>query len=56
MMAMVEAAGMGKVVFLVVVILAGTLFAVGCATGPLGSHGVDHIPAFQMTTARGGQS
>jgi hypothetical protein len=54
MMAMVEAAGMGKVVFLIVVVLAVALFAVGCATGPLGSHGVDHIPAFQTTVGGGG--
>jgi len=54
MMAMVEAAGMGKVVLRVVVVLAVALFAVGCATGPLGSHGVDHIPAFQGTVGGGG--
>ena len=23
-----------------------SLFAAGCATGPLGSHGVDYVPAF----------
>ena len=53
MMAMVKVSGMGKVVFLVVAFLAVALFAVGCATGPLGSHGVDRIPAFQTTA--GGQ-
>ena len=49
-----SAAGMGKVVLRVVVVLAVALFAVGCATGPLGSHGVDHIPAFQGTVGGGG--
>ena len=38
---------MGKLVFLVVVVIAVALSAVGCATGRLGSHGVDYIPAFQ---------
>lgn len=47
-MAMVEAAGMGKVAFLVAV-FAVALFTVGCATGlhgPQASHGVDRIPAW----------
>jgi hypothetical protein len=29
-----------------VIALALSLVVVGCATGPLGSHGVDYIPAF----------
>ena len=53
-MAVVEPSGMGKVVFRVVAVLAVAVFAVGCATGPLGSHGVDHIPAFQTTPGGGG--
>jgi hypothetical protein len=30
-----------------VVALALSLAAAGCAQGPLGSHGVDYIPAFE---------
>jgi hypothetical protein len=30
-----------------VIALAFSLALVGCASGPLGSHGVDNIPAFQ---------
>jgi hypothetical protein len=35
----------GRLVTLVVA-LTLSLAVVGCATGPLGSHGVDYIPAF----------
>jgi hypothetical protein len=34
--------------------LALVLSAVGCATGPLGLHGVDYIPAFDTPDAEGG--
>jgi hypothetical protein len=32
-----------------VIALALSLAVVGCASGPLGSHGVDYIPAFEAT-------
>jgi hypothetical protein len=35
--------------------LALVLSAMGCATGPLGSHGVDNIPAFDTPYAGGGR-
>jgi hypothetical protein len=40
-----EAASIGKLVFLVAA-FAMALSLMGCATGPLGSHGVDYVPAF----------
>jgi hypothetical protein len=45
MMATTEAVGARKVVLLAVA-LGLALFTTSCATGPLGSHGVDYIPAF----------
>ena len=44
-MAMIDAAETGKLV-LFALVLALALSAMGCATGPLGSHGVGTIPAF----------
>jgi hypothetical protein len=44
-MATIQAAATGKLV-LVALVLSLTLSVMGCATGPLGSHGVDSIPAF----------
>lgn len=32
-----------------------TLAAAGCASGPLGSHGVDYIPAFDTAPPGGGR-
>jgi hypothetical protein len=45
MMTMLEAVGSGRLVLLAVALLLA-LSTMGCATGPLGSHGVDNIPAF----------
>jgi hypothetical protein len=45
MMAMLESIGARKLAVLAVA-LALALSATGCATGPLGSHGTDYIPAF----------
>jgi hypothetical protein len=44
-MAMLELVGNGKLM-LIAVTLALALSTAGCATGPLGSHGVADIPAF----------
>jgi hypothetical protein len=44
-MAMLEIIGIRRLV-LVAVALALTLSMAGCATGPLGSHGVADMPAF----------
>jgi hypothetical protein len=52
-MAMIKAAETSKLVFLALV-LAVALSAVSCATGPLGSHGVDYIPAFDTPDQNGG--
>ena len=32
-----------------------TLVMAGCASGPLGSHGVDYIPAFETGPQGGGR-
>jgi hypothetical protein len=45
MMATIEARRVVMLVLLAVA-LAMTLGVTGCASGPLGSHGVDYIPAF----------
>jgi hypothetical protein len=47
-MAIKETAGIRQLVLLAFA-LAMALSAMGCATGPLGSHGVDYIPAFDTT-------
>ena len=44
-MASMATAAMRRFVFLAIA-LAAALCAAGCASGPLGSHGVDYIPAF----------
>jgi hypothetical protein len=41
-------AAMRRTVFRAIA-LAAALCAAGCASGPLGSHGVDYIPAFDST-------
>jgi hypothetical protein len=37
-----------------VIALALSLAVMGCASGPLGSHGVDYVPAFDTPFAGGG--
>jgi hypothetical protein len=39
----------------VVAVLTLALAAAGCASGPLGSHGVDYIPAFDTAPPGGGR-
>jgi hypothetical protein len=53
-MAMIEAVGTRKLVFLAVA-LALALPMMGCATGPLGSHGVDTALDFGALGAQGGE-
>jgi hypothetical protein len=48
MMATMEAGAFGRLVLLVIAI-GIALAATGCASGPLGSHGVAYIPAFDST-------
>jgi hypothetical protein len=38
-----------------VIALTFSLAAAGCASGPLGSHGVDYIPAFDAPMQGGGR-
>ena len=38
-----------------VIVLALSAAVVGCASGPLGSHGVDYIPAFEAPPPGGGR-
>ena len=38
-----------------VIALALSLAVMGCATGPVGSHGVDYIPAFDAPFQGGGR-
>jgi hypothetical protein len=52
MMAMMVAVAVRRVALLGVG-FALLLSAVGCATGPLGSHGVDYIPAFDAPNQYG---
>jgi hypothetical protein len=49
----IKAVGIGRPVLLAAA-LALALSAMGCATGPLGSHGVDYIPAFDTPDTTGG--
>ena len=53
MMAMIEAVGFRRLVLLAVALIL-TLTATACATGPLGSHGVDYIPAFDTPAGPSG--
>jgi hypothetical protein len=46
-----EAAVVRRAVLLPVA-FAMALFAAGCASGPVGSHGVDYIPAFDTPANR----
>jgi hypothetical protein len=48
-----RAFGLGKLAF-VVLALALTLSATGCATPQLGSHGVDYSPPFNPSVVAGG--
>jgi hypothetical protein len=48
MTASVKAGSIGRLIPLAVA-LAVVLAAAGCASGPLGSHGVDYIPSFDST-------
>jgi hypothetical protein len=45
MMATMWAGAFGRLMFLAIV-LAISLATAGCASGPLGSHGVEYIPTF----------
>jgi hypothetical protein len=51
MMATMEAGAFGRLVLLAIMV-AIALGATGCASGPLGSHGVDYIPAFDTPANR----
>ncbi len=45
-MATMATAGMGRRLASLVVAIALSFSATACASGPLGSHGVDYIPSF----------
>jgi hypothetical protein len=49
----IKSAGIGRLVWLAVA-LALALSTMGCATGPLSSHGADYIPAFDTPDMVGG--
>ena len=53
MMPTIKSVAIGRLV-LPAVALALALSTMGCATGPLGSHGVDYIPAFDTPDMVGG--
>jgi len=47
-MASMTTAAMRRTIYLAIALTA-VLCVAGCASGPLGSHGVDYIPAFDST-------
>ena len=53
-MAPMQTAAISRLV-LFVIALALSLAVMGCASGPLGSHGVDYIPAFDTPFQGGGR-
>jgi hypothetical protein len=53
-MARIHMPGLGRLVPLAIALLLA-LGATGCASGPLGSHGVDYIPAFDTPFQGGGR-
>jgi len=46
-MAQMQSAGIGRFFLPLVTALTLVLALAACASGPLGSHGVDYIPAFE---------